>query len=54
MERETSLYHLLSEHQFVVFIVRVVIPMGLLLGFGMILGRYAERRRRAEEESGMK
>lgn len=54
MEQETSLYHLLMEHQIAVFLISAVILVGLVLATIVILGRYVERRTRLKKKSDLK
>lgn len=48
MEEETSLLHLLKEHQFILLIIGSVLIVSLVFGFGILLGRRTERRQRKE------
>ena len=48
MEQETSLLHLLKEHQFILLIIGSLLIMSLLFGIGIVIGRRTERRQRKE------
>jgi phosphotransferase system glucose/maltose/N-acetylglucosamine-specific IIC component len=54
MEKETSLLHLLSEHQFIIFIVAALILMSLFFVIGFLIGKRMERARKAEQRRKVK
>ena len=45
MEQETSIFHLFTQHQFIIFVGGSLLIVTSLLGTGFLLGRRAERRR---------
>ena len=44
MEEETSIIHLVMEHPIVLFVIGAAILMGLIFLFGLMFGRWQERK----------
>jgi|CXWL01.1.fsa_nt_gi uncharacterized protein YneF (UPF0154 family) len=45
MNDETDLLRVLSQHQIILFLVGAFLLLGLMLTVGVIIGRFAERRK---------
>ncbi|HQU91167.1 MAG TPA: hypothetical protein PLK77_02665 [Pyrinomonadaceae bacterium] len=50
MEQETDFFHLLTQHQFIIFVVASALIMTLLLCAGFLLGRRVERGEKRENQ----
>lgn len=49
MEKETSIFHLFTQHQLIIFVVGSLLIIALLFGIGFFLGRRAERRSKGDQ-----
>lgn len=45
MDNETNLLHLLSQHQITLFLAGSFLLLGIMLGVGIIIGKFSERRK---------
>ena len=50
IERESDILHLLSEHQFLLFVAGSLLIIAILLALGILVGNRMERARRERED----
>jgi hypothetical protein len=51
MEQEADFFHLFTQHQFLIFVISGLLIVSALLGIGFLIGKRAERNRRADRSS---